>query len=51
VRNLKKVLLILVIFLLSVGIGPVNAQAENLSIGNYIDQTRLVVFEGFYNPA
>ena len=49
-HNLQRFLLICVILLFSFGISPVNAQTDGTPAERDIAESRLVVFEGFYNP-
>jgi hypothetical protein len=48
---MKRILILLLIILFSVGINPINAQADSFSDNKPQDQNRLVVFEAFMNPA
>ena len=46
-----RVLIVLLISLFSIGTGPINAHADDISVIEPTDQNRLVVFEAFMRPA
>ncbi len=48
---MKRIFIVLLIFLLSGVIHPTIAQSASISAEESQDQTRLVVFEAFMNPA
>jgi hypothetical protein len=50
-HNLQKAITIFVIALFIAGMGLINVRASDNIANQSNDPTRLVVFEGFYNPA
>ena len=49
-KNLQRILIVLLISLLSVVTGQINVRADDVSYIELLEQNRLVVFEAFMRP-